>query len=46
MNNKKKFMNAFDNIKKKYDDKSKEDRKERILNEIKKDAQNGCGCKG
>jgi hypothetical protein len=45
MNNKK-YTKTFDNIKKVYDNKSKEIRKERIVNEIKKDNENGCGCKG
>ena len=38
-------MKAFDNLKKKYDNESKENRKEKIINEIKKDAKNDCGCK-
>ena len=45
-NNRKKFMKNFDNVKKKYDEQSKERIKERIVNEIKKDNENGCGCKG
>jgi hypothetical protein len=45
-NNRKKFMKNFDTVKKKYDDESKERTKERLVNEIKKDNENGCGCKG
>jgi hypothetical protein len=45
-NNRKKFMKNFDTVKKKYDDESKERTKERIVNEIKKDNEKGCGCKG
>jgi len=44
--NRKKFMKAFDNVKKKYDEDSKERIKERTINEIKKDNEAGCGCKG
>lgn len=44
--NRKKLMKAFDNVKKKYDDDSKERLKERTINEIKKDNEGGCGCKG
>ena len=44
--NRKKFMKAFDTIKKKYDEESKERTKERTINEIKKDDNPGCGCKG
>lgn len=42
----KKFMNAFDKVKKKYDNESKERRKDKILNDIKDDSKSGCGCKG
>jgi hypothetical protein len=45
-NNRKKFMKNFDTVKKKYDEVSKERIKERIVNEIKKDNESGCGCKG
>lgn len=45
-NNRKKFMKNFDNVKKKYDEQSKERIKERIVNEIKQDNQSGCNCKG
>lgn len=45
-NNRKKFMASFDKVKKKYDEESKERMKERTINEIKKDNENGCGCKG
>ena len=44
--NRKKFMKNFDSVKKKYDEESKERTKERIVNEIKKDNEKGCGCKG
>lgn len=44
--NRKKFMSAFDNVKKKYDEESKERIKERSINEIKKNNEKGCGCKG
>lgn len=44
--NRKKYMKNFDNLKKKYDSELKERTKERIVNEIKKDNENGCGCKG
>jgi hypothetical protein len=44
--NRKKFMKAFDTVKKKYDEESKERTKEKTINEIKKDDNPGCGCKG
>jgi predicted nucleic acid-binding OB-fold protein len=44
--NRKKFMTSFDKVKKKYDAESKERLKERTINEIKKDNEAGCGCKG
>jgi len=42
----KKYTKAFDTIKKIYDKKSKEIRKQKILNDIKDDSKSGCGCKG
>jgi len=44
--NRKKFMKAFDNLKKKYDEDSKDRKKEKLANEIKKDDDHSCGCKG
>jgi hypothetical protein len=43
MNDKKKYTKAFDKIKKVYDSKSKDVRKQNILNNIK---DNDCDCKG
>jgi predicted nucleic acid-binding OB-fold protein len=44
--NRKKYMKVFDNVKKKYDDENKERLKERIVNEIKKEDDGNCNCKG
>ena len=46
MNDKKKYMNTFDKLKTKYTSESKERIKERLINEIKKENERGCGCKG
>lgn len=44
--NRKKYMSAFDKVKKKYDDESKELKKNKIVNNIKDDTNSGCKCKG
>lgn len=44
MNDKKKYTKTFNTIKKTYESKSKEIRRQNILNDIKKDK--GCGCGG
>jgi hypothetical protein len=46
MNDKKKYMNAFDKVKTKYTTESKERLKDKLINEIKKENEKGCGCKG
>ncbi len=44
--NRKKYMENFDSLKKRYDSNSKQQNKEKFINEIKKDIDNGCGCGG
>lgn len=44
--NRKKYMKDFDKLKQKYEAESKERSHEKLVNEIKKDNENGCGCKG
>jgi hypothetical protein len=46
MDDKKKYTIAFDKIKAKYTAESKERMKQKLINEIKKDNEKGCGCKG
>ena len=45
-NSKKRFTAVFDKVKDKYSSESKERLKERQINQIKKDNDKGCGCKG
>jgi len=44
--NRKKYMKDFDKLKKKYDIESKQRSHDKLINEIKKDNEKGCGCKG
>lgn len=44
--NRKKYMKDFDKVKKKYELESKQRSHEKMVNEIKQENQDGCGCKG
>ena len=41
----KKYMNGFDKLKKEYETESKERSRLKLVDEIKKDSEKGCGCK-
>jgi hypothetical protein len=43
--NRKKYMKGFDKIKKEYETESKERSRAKLIDEIKKDDEKGCGCK-